>query len=171
MRRTMAQVNVVVTMDREKGTVKFSMDLQGNTELEHEILAAAIADGRKVSIMPMHAGDELFAEFTVVDPNIWPAAERALENRIRVRDGRPTLDEEEAQAEARKKADEAAEKASEEAAAAKQAEADAAEQKQATMIANAVTAGVSAALSRGKAKDQAPAPAVPKEPAPADDAK
>lgn len=107
----MNQVSATVAFDQEKGTVTFSMDLQGNTELDHEILVAAIAGGRKVIILPTHKGDELFAEFTIEDEDIWPDALHNLENRHRVRDGRPTLEEEAAAIAARKKADDEAAKA------------------------------------------------------------
>lgn len=146
----MNQVSATVTLDQEKGTVTFSMDLQGDSELDHEILAATIGAGRSVSIQPAHHGNELFAEFVIADLSIWPKASRALENRIRVRDGRPTLDEEEetvwnrvkAGADAEKAAAEAKEKAEVEAEE-KQAEAD-------KRLAAAVSSGIAAALSKQK---------------------
>lgn len=92
----MNQVTATVTLDQVKGTVKFSFDLQGATELDHELLAATISSGRSVSLMPTHVGNELFAEFTIKDSSIWPTAARAMENRKRVANGQPTIEEEEA---------------------------------------------------------------------------
>ena len=91
----MSAVVTVIELDQAKGTVKFSLDLQGATEFEHELLAAVIGTGRSVSIVPAHRGEELFAEFTIRDPKIWPTAIRALENRKRKADGRPSVEEEE----------------------------------------------------------------------------
>jgi hypothetical protein len=90
----MGIVAVTVTFDQAAGTAKFAMDLQGVTELEHEILLATIGSGRDVKITPAHIGNELFAEFTVTDPAIWPRAIRALTNRKRVADGLPTIEAE-----------------------------------------------------------------------------
>lgn len=105
----MSTVTATVEFNQEKGTVKFVLDLQGTTELDHELLAAAIGTGRSVEIAPAHNGNELFAEFTVIDPNLWPKAIRALENRKRVSEGRPTIEEEEAQVAMRKASEEDAE--------------------------------------------------------------
>jgi hypothetical protein len=107
----MNQVTATVEFDQGKGTVKFALDLQGNTELDHELLAAAIGAGRSVSIKPAHNGDELFAEFVIEDEDIWPDALHNLENRYRARDGKPSLEEEAALAAAQKKAAEDAAKA------------------------------------------------------------
>jgi hypothetical protein len=107
----MSQVTATVAFDQEKGTVTFSMDLQGNTELDHELLAAAIGTGRSVSIVPRHHADELFAEFTIADSKLWATALHNLENRYRVRDGKPTLEEEAKLAADRKAAEDAAAKA------------------------------------------------------------
>ena len=148
----MAQVETKVAFDQATGEVKFSMDLQGNTELEHELLAAAIGDGRKLVILPAHSGNELYAEFVIHDETIWPKAVRAMENRIRVRDGRPTLDEEEAQAAMREAAEkDNAAKAAENKA---KAEAEAEEKKMAEdkRLADAVAAGISAGLAKSDKK-------------------
>jgi hypothetical protein len=91
----MPQVTATVEFDQLNGSVKFSLDLQGATELEHELLAAAIGTGRSVSLIPAHKQDELFVEFTIRDVRIWPTALRALENRHRKADGRPSLQQEE----------------------------------------------------------------------------
>ena len=104
----MSQVTVTVEFDQVAGTVKFTFDLQGATELDHELLAATIGTGRSVSLKPTHVGNELFAEFTITDPAIWPKAARALANRKRVADGLPTIEQEEERA---KMAKAAAEKA------------------------------------------------------------
>lgn len=102
----MSQVTATVEFDQQKGTAKFSMDLQGNTELDHELLAVAIGTGRSVSIKPAHQGEELFAEFTITDPTIWPKALRSLQNRHRAIEGKPSLEEEERQIEMAKAAEE-----------------------------------------------------------------
>lgn len=133
----MSQVQTVVTFDAEKGTVKFSLDLQGNSELEHELLAAAIGTGRSVSMTPAHAADELFAEFTIADPSIWPTAVHNLENRHRIADGRPTLEEEAAKVEAAKKA-----QAEAEAAAAAAAKEPTPEEKMQKAIADGIASGL-----------------------------
>jgi len=124
----MSQVTVAVDFNAETGTVKFSLDLQGNTELEHELLAAAIGTGRTVSLTPAHKANELFAEFTIADKSIWPRALRGFENRRRIADGQPTVEEEEAQAERRAAAEKQADKDA--AAAQKQAAIDSAAAKQ-----------------------------------------
>src|SRR5258708_36780046 len=107
----MSTVTATVSFDQASGTVKFSLDLQGATELDHELLAATISSGRSVSIVPAHKGEELFAEFIIKDTSIWPKAARALENRKRIANGQPTIEQEESQAVARKNAQEDAEKA------------------------------------------------------------
>jgi hypothetical protein len=93
----MSTVTATITLDAVKGTAKFVLDLQGHSEIEHEVLAAVIGTGRSVSITPRHNGDELFAEFTVADKNIWPAAIHNLDNRHRKAEGRPSIEEEEEQ--------------------------------------------------------------------------
>lgn len=107
----MSQVTATVEFDQQKGTVKFSMDLQGNSEIDHELLIAAIGTGRSVSLTPAHSGNELFAEFTIADKSIWPKAIRALENKKRVADGKPTVEEEQAQIAKAKAAEEDAKNA------------------------------------------------------------
>lgn len=158
----MAQATVKVTFDQKAGEVTFSLDLQGNSELEHELLVAAIGNGRRVTIMPNHVGDELFADFIIEDESIWPAAMHALENRIRVRDGRPTIEEEQDQAEQKQAAEADAVKRAE--AAKEKADAAVEEKKNAedTRLADAVAAGISKGLKMaGKAAPKeaaAPAP-------------
>jgi hypothetical protein len=160
-------VEAKVSFDQKAGEVKFSLDLQGNTELEHELLAAAIGKGRRIVILPAHVGDELFAEFMIDDETIWPNAMRALENRIRVRDGRPTIEEEEAQAAMREAAQKDADaKATEAKAVADREEEDkkTAEDKR---LADAVAAGISQGLAQAK---NAPATVTTAQPAPKTDA-
>lgn len=86
-----------VEFDDVKGTAEFNMDLQGTTELEHELLLAAVGSGRGISLIPSHTGDLLSAGFTIADGSMFPAAQRALLNRRRVSDGLPTVEEQEAQ--------------------------------------------------------------------------
>lgn len=90
----MNQVTAIVTLDQDAGTIKLALDLQGDSPLDHEILAAAIGSGRDVHIAPMHQGDELFADIIITDQLIWPRAVRALTNRMRVASNQPTLEEE-----------------------------------------------------------------------------
>ena len=144
----MSLVTVEVSFDQPKGQVKFAFDLQGRTEIEHELLNAAIAGGRSVSIVPTHKGDELFAEFTITDPSIFTNASRGLENRKRVADGRPTVEEEEAQVAIREAAEQDSAKA--EAVAAKKAADEAAAKQTAEdkRLADAVAAGVAKAMSQ-----------------------
>lgn len=144
----MAQVTVEVEFDQEKGAVIFRMDLQGNNELEHELLAAAIGSGRKVVIIPDHKADEIFAGFAIQDEDIWPDALRALENRKRKAAGQPSLEEEEAAAANR---DKMAKKAIADNAAAKEKEAEDAQAKQDaddTRLAKVVSSAVAAALDK-----------------------
>lgn len=132
----MSQVTATVEFDQVKGTVKFALDLQGNTELDHELLAAAIGTGRSVSIAPAHEGDELYAEFTIADKSIWANAIHNLENRRRIRDGKPTLEQEADAAAAQAKAVEAAKNAPKE---------PTAEEKMEQAIASGITTGLKAA--------------------------
>jgi hypothetical protein len=90
----MNSVTAVITLDQELGTIKFALDLQGDSQLDHEILAAAIGQGRDIKIVPAHKNDELYAEFVISDPLVWPRAVRALANRNRVAAGQLTLEEE-----------------------------------------------------------------------------
>jgi hypothetical protein len=157
----MAQVEAKVTFDQKEGLVVFRLDLQGNTELEHEILAAAIGNGRSVSIVPDHAGDELFAVFGIKDESIWQKATRALENRIRVRDGRPTVEEEEAQATMAEAARKDAEKREAEAKAAAEEEAEDKKAAEDKRLADAVAAGISKGMKMAGKAAPAEAPALP----------
>lgn len=132
----MNQVTATVTLDQEKGTVKFSMDLQGDTELDHELLTAAIGTSRSVSVTPAHNGEELFAEFTITDASIWPKALRSLENRKRALEGKPSVEEEEAQEAMAKAAAEDAKNAP---------QPPTAEEKMSTAIADGIAKGLKAA--------------------------
>jgi hypothetical protein len=148
----MNQVTATVEFDQEKGIVKFSMDLQGNTELDHELLAAAIGDGRKVFIRPAHKGEELFAEFVIDDEYIWPDALHNLENRHRVRDGKPTLEQEASMLAAQKKAADDAAKAP---------KPPTAEERMEQAIASGIATGLKAAGVAAPASTRAPKPADP----------
>lgn len=146
----MNQVTATIELNQEKGTVKFSMDLQGDSELDHELLVAAIGSGRSVSIVPTHKANELFAEFTILDTSIWPKAMRALENRKRVLAGQPTVEEEQAQVAMRQAQAEDAEKAS---AKAEQKAIDDAAAKTAAddkRLADAVASGVAAGIAKAQ---------------------
>ena len=146
------EAKATIEFDNVKGTVKFSLDLKGVTEIDHELLLATIGSGRSVSISPAHKGDDLFAEFTIFDTSIWPKAARALENRKRKADGKPTVEEEEAQNALRvaqlQKADADAKAAKEKA----DADAEAIKAAADKRISDAVTAGVVAGLAKAAAK-------------------
>lgn len=92
----MHMISISPTFDAASGTFRFDMDFQGGTEMEHEILAALFASPRTVRIMPTHKRDELFATFSIVDGAVFARATRAHENRIRERDGRLSVEEEQA---------------------------------------------------------------------------
>lgn len=96
----MPKIEATLLLDQVGGVGKFSLDLQGASEMEHEVLAALIGSGRSVSIAPAHKADELFAEFTITDPTIFATAQRSMENRKRKANGQPTVEEEEARAKA-----------------------------------------------------------------------
>ena len=70
--------------------------------MEHELLAVFFT-ARSVSLVPFHDGDKLESRFVLEDPNAFAKAQRACENRIRTRDGRPTVEQEEAVKAARAK--------------------------------------------------------------------
>lgn len=91
----MAQVNTKLTFDAEKGSVTVALDLNGSTEMEHELLTQFFT-ARAVSLVPMHVGEDLQSAFVIVDTNAYPKAQRACENRIRAREGRPSVEQEEA---------------------------------------------------------------------------
>ena len=63
--------------------------------MEHELLAQFF-QSRSVSLTPFHQGDALESRFVIEDPNAFAKAQRSCENSIRVRDGRPTVEQEEA---------------------------------------------------------------------------
>lgn len=93
------KIQATATFDREDGTLTVDLPLVGESELDHELLAAFFV-GRSVSISPMHQGDLLGAQFTIHDPSAFDAALHNLENRKRKNDGRPTIEEEAAKAKA-----------------------------------------------------------------------
>ena len=90
----MITINATGVFDKEKGTFAVSLDLAGHTELEHEMLLAMIGSGRTVSLSPTHDGEELSAGFSIYDPAAFDLAVHNLENRHRIADGRPTLEQE-----------------------------------------------------------------------------
>ncbi|MGB9244880.1 MAG: hypothetical protein WCC03_16130 [Candidatus Acidiferrales bacterium] len=98
----MAQVKANIKFD-PKGTATVAIDLAGESEMEHELLAVFFT-ARSVSLVPFHDGDKLESRFVLEDPNAFAKAQRACENRIRVRDGRPTVEQEEAAKATRAKA-------------------------------------------------------------------
>jgi hypothetical protein len=103
-------IEAKATADRKKGTLTVEMDLSGDSELDHEILAAFFTS-RSVTLTPTHFGDKLSARFVIADPNAFAVALHNLENRKRKADGRPTLEEESDQAGKTKGAQAAAEAA------------------------------------------------------------
>ena len=136
----MSEIKAIGAFDKEKGTLTIVLDLAGHSPIEHELLAAAFDEKSEVEAVvdrhpetrrvlrgfhmePTHDGDELSATITIYDPSLWDRAVRAETNRQRKADGKPTLEEEEAQAvmekaaaeDAAKRADEAKEKAAEDA--------------------------------------------------------
>ena len=99
----MAQIKASVSFDAAKGTATVSLELAGTSEMEHELLAQFF-QGRSVSLTPFHVGDALESRFVIDDPDAFPKAQRSCENRIRVRDGRPTVEQAEAAKAARAEA-------------------------------------------------------------------
>ncbi len=87
-------INATGTFDAEKGTFTLEMDLEGHTEMEHEMLAAFFADKRSVIVFPTHEGDVLSASFVIADHDAFDLAVHNLENRKRAQDGRPSLEQE-----------------------------------------------------------------------------
>jgi hypothetical protein len=109
----MAQIKASLKFDAEKGSATVVLELGGETEMEHELLAQFFTS-RSVSLVPFHVGDELESRFVISQADAFGKAQRAVENRIRARDGRPSVEEEEAAKAARAKAQadrEAADKA------------------------------------------------------------
>ncbi len=91
----MAQIKANVSFDAAKGTATVALELVGTSEMEHELLAQFF-QSRSVSLTPFHQGDALESRFVIEDPSAFAKAQRSCENRIRVRDGRPTVEQEEA---------------------------------------------------------------------------
>lgn len=151
----MSEMKAVGSFDKEKGTLTIVLDLTGHSPIEHEMLAAAFDEESEVSQViqrapsppkstdsgeilrafrmgPTHDGDQLSATITIYDPGLWDRAVRAETNRQRVANGLPTLDQEEAQAVARKQREASDQAAREDAAEAQvKADADAADAKRA----------------------------------------
>lgn len=90
----MAQVKANIKFD-PKGTATVAIDLAGESEMEHELLAVFFT-ARSVDLVPFHDGDKLESRFVLDDPDAFAKAQRACENRIRTRDGRPTVEQEQA---------------------------------------------------------------------------
>ena len=115
----MLTVKATMEFDAGLGVMVVSLDIQGDSEMEHEVLKAAFAADRSVVLVPAHQGtngDDLYVKFWFTDTNVFPLAARALENRIRVRDGRPTVEQEEEMkgpARVRQEADEKAQREAE----------------------------------------------------------
>jgi len=101
----MAKIDRFFTLsfDAAKGSVTASLKLEGESEMEHELLVQFF-QSRSVTLMPFHVGDSLESRFVITDPAAFANAQRATENRIRVRDGRPTVEQELALKEAKAKA-------------------------------------------------------------------
>lgn len=97
----MAKADANLKFDDVKGTATVALSLSGTTEFEHELLAQFFK-GRQVSLVPFNNGDQLESRFVIEDKQAFGLAWRAVQNRIRVRDGRPTLEQEEAFAESQK---------------------------------------------------------------------
>lgn len=84
--------------DKNKNKLNVSIDLQGHNEFEHEILGQFFGAPRSVSLSPNFHEQVMKVEFSVEDAGAFNKAVRALENRRRKVDGKPSLEEEEAAA-------------------------------------------------------------------------
>src|SRR5271170_4300934 len=91
----MAQIKASVSFDAAKGTATVQLELAGTSEMEHELLNQFFSS-RSVTLTPFHVGDSLESRFVITDPTAFAKAQRATENRIRVRNGQPTVEQEEA---------------------------------------------------------------------------
>jgi hypothetical protein len=91
----MAQIKASLVFDAAKGSATVALELAGTTELEHELMEQFFT-ARSVSLVPFRNGDALESRFVVVQSDAFAKAQRAVENRIRARDGRPSLEDEEA---------------------------------------------------------------------------
>jgi len=89
----MAQLKASIKFDAAKGTATVSLEPIGATEMEHELLAAYFNSPRSVSLVPFNVADQLESRFIIEDKLAFPRSQRACENRIRVREGRPTVEE------------------------------------------------------------------------------
>jgi hypothetical protein len=67
------------------GTLTVNIDVQPNTELEHELLLLLFQD-RTVALVEKHEGNELYAIFTITDHG---AEGLAFRNLQRVKNGQP----------------------------------------------------------------------------------
>jgi len=72
-----------------------TLELVGLTEMEHELLVQFFK-ARSVSLVPFNVGDKLETRFVIADDGAFARAQRATENRIRTRNGQPTVEQEEA---------------------------------------------------------------------------
>jgi hypothetical protein len=93
-------ITATATPDRVEGTLLVDLDIVGQSELDHELLAAFFASPVTVRIVPTHDGDELHAQFVIQDKAAFAVAVHNLDNRHRKADGRPSLEEEQAAADA-----------------------------------------------------------------------
>lgn len=113
----MAQLNASIKFDEAKGVAVVKLEPVGATEMEHELLAAYFSVPRQISLVPFGVGDNLESRFVIEDKSAFARSQRACENRIRVREGKPTVEEAwakgktPAEVEARKSADKAAQDA------------------------------------------------------------
>lgn len=107
----MARVFAHMKLDMASGRAQVNLELAASTELEHEIVAEFFGKAREVKLEPYSpqgsSPDELYASFSIMDGLAFMAAQRAVENRIRKREGRPSVEEEAAQrlAEEQKRSD------------------------------------------------------------------
>jgi len=90
----MANVKANLSFDATKGTVVVTIEPIGQSEMEHELLARFFNSPRQVSLVPFTVNDRLETRFVIEDKFAFPQAQRATENRIRLRDGRPTVEQE-----------------------------------------------------------------------------
>ena len=150
----MAQITAKVSFDPEKDSATVTLVPIGASEMEHELLTQFFQPG-SVSLVPFHEGDQLESRFVIVKSGAFKDAQRACENRIRVRDGRPTIEQEEARIAAKAKWDADRAEANKAAIAAGYASADAMELAQQQ---NAARASLASAVAdelekRSKAKN------------------
>lgn len=81
-------------------TLTLVLDPIGSTAVEHELLRQFFTK-RSVTIIPLPTpADDLSFSFSIEQPDAMRTAQRAAENRLRLAEGRPTVEVEEAQAKA-----------------------------------------------------------------------